>query len=365
MSFLVGTSLLAVVTALACALPGVFVVLRRNSMLVEGIAHAVLPGIVVGYAFTHDLNSPWLIIGAALAGLLVVLGNEWLIRTRLLTGDAPQGLVFPALFAAGIIMISLDFNHVHLHTHVVLIGDLNLAAFEQLVVNGVSVGPQYLYVMLAVLALNVAFITAFYPKLKIATLDEQYASTLGLRTRLLYTSFMFLVSVTVVTAFHAAGAILVISFLVVPAATAHLISRRLSTLLLLTAFFAVLGAKAGFWIAYMLNAATSATMAILYGLMFVSVACINAYWLRARRNRGAGSVSRGVETRQGEPLAPAGQALAMAGPKIINGNGHLPQATLPNGNGVTGHAPIEQGLGTAPGISAAEGSPNKPATPPD
>ena len=285
MSFLVGTSLLAVITALACALPGVFVVLRRNSMLVEGIAHAVLPGIVVGYAFTLDLNSPWLIVGAALAGLVVVLCNEWLIRTGLLTGDAPQALVFPALFAVGIILITLDFSHVHLHTYVVLVGDLNLAAFHQFVVNGVSIGPRYLYVMLAVLIVNIAFITLFYSKLKVTTFDNEFATVLGMRTGLLNTAFMFLVSVTLVTAFHAAGVILVISLLVAPAATAHLISRRLSTMLVLTALFAAGGALAGFWIAYALNAATSASMAVFYGLLFVAVAFIDKLATRIRRYR--------------------------------------------------------------------------------
>ncbi len=285
MSFVLGTSLLAVVTALACALPGAFVVLRKNSMLVEGVAHAVLPGIVVGYALTHDLNSPWLIIGAALAGLLVVLGNEWLIRTGLITGDAPQGLVFPALFAAGVIFITLDFSHVHLHTEVVLIGDLNLAAFHHLMVSGVSIGPRYLYVMLAVLAVNVAFIAVFYPKLKVTTFDNQFATVLGMRTGLLNTVFMFLVSVTIVTAFHAAGAILVISLIVVPAATAHLISHRLSVMLALTALFAILGAVGGFWIAYALNAATSASMAVFYGLVFIAVALIDRLATRVRRHR--------------------------------------------------------------------------------
>ena len=291
MSFIFGTSLLAVVTALACALPGAFVVLRRNSMLVEGIAHAVLPGIVVGYALTHDLNSPLLILGAALAGLVVALCNEWLIRTGLLTGDAPQGLVFPALFAAGIIFITLDFSHVHLHPHVVLVGDLNLAAFQQLIVNGVSIGPRYLYVMLAVLFVNVAFIAIFYHKLKVTTFDHQFATVLGMRTGLLNTSFMFLVSVTVVTAFHAAGVILVISLLVVPAAIAHLISRRLSVMLILTAFIAVVGAIAGFWIAYALNAATSASMAVFFGLLFITVAFIDFLATRVRQYRRAEAAS--------------------------------------------------------------------------
>src|SRR5690606_33279206 len=123
-----------------CALPGTFIVLRKNSMLVDAISHAVLPGIVVGYFFTQDLESPLLIVGAALAGLVVAVGSEWLGRTGLLTGDAPQGLVFPALFSAGVILVTAKFANVHLDTHAVLVGDLNLAAWEQLTVGGVAIG---------------------------------------------------------------------------------------------------------------------------------------------------------------------------------------------------------------------------------
>lgn len=269
MSFVVGATLLAVVTALACALPGAFVVLRRNSMLVDAISHAVLPGIVVGYLFTHDLDSPWLIVGAALAGLIVVLGSEWLTRTGLLIGDAPQGLIFPALFSAGVILITLNFANVHLDTHAVLVGDLNLAAFHPLIVGGVSIGPSHLYVMVGVLALNVAFLTAFYPKLKVTTFDPQFAAAVGMRTGLLNTAFMFLVSVTVTAAFHAAGAILVVALMIVPPATAYLLSRRLPVMIALTAAIAAAGALAGFWIAYTLDAATSAGMAVFYGLLFI------------------------------------------------------------------------------------------------
>ena len=158
MSFALGAALLAVVTALACALPGVFVVLRRNSMLVDGISHAVFPGIVIGFALTGDLSSPLLVLGAALAGLLVAVGSEWLARTGRLTGDAPQGLLFPALFAGGVILVSSRFANVHLDTHVVLVGDLNLASFDHLIVGGRDWGPTYLYLMLAVLLLNAGFI---------------------------------------------------------------------------------------------------------------------------------------------------------------------------------------------------------------
>lgn len=291
MSFILGTTLLAVVTALACALPGTFVVLRKNSMLVDAISHAILPGIVVGYFFTHNLDSPLLILGAALAGLIVVLGSEWLSRTGLLTGDAPQGLVFPALFSMGVILVTLNFANVHLDTHAVLVGDLNLAAWEQLTVGGTSIGPVYLYVMLGVLALNIVFLGAFYSKLKVTTFDAQFATSLGIRAGLLNTAFMFLVSVTVTAAFNAAGAILVIALMIVPPATAYLLSKRLPTMIALSAVIAVIGALAGFWIAYVLDAATSAGMAVFYGILFAAV--FGATRIRRRRfSRTAGEAGR-------------------------------------------------------------------------
>lgn len=284
MSFAVGTALLAAVTAVACALPGVFVVLRKGSMLVDAIAHSVLPGIVVGYYFTQNFDSPVLIIGSALAGLLVVLGAEALARTGLLSGDSPQGLIFPALFSIGVILVSTNFANIHLDTHMVLAGDLNLAAYGQLEVGGVAIGPQYLYVMLAMLVINVVLLTMFYQKLKVTTFDPKFASSLGLRTTMLNTAFMFLVSVTVTAAFNAAGAILVIALMITPPATAYLLSNNLPTMIALTVVVAIVGAFAGFGVAYILNAATSAAMAVFYGAVFIA-ALGGERMMRRRRQR--------------------------------------------------------------------------------
>lgn len=271
MSFALGAALLAVVTALTCALPGVFVVLRRNSMLVDGISHAVFPGIVVGYWLTNDLNSPWLILGAALAGLLVTVGSEWLSRTGLLSGDAPQGLIFPALFAVGVLLVSSRFTNVHLDTHVVLVGDLNLASFEHLIIGGYDFGPTYLYLMLVMLAINIIFLAINYRALKVSTFDPEFAEISGIRTRRLGFGLMFLVAVTVTAAFNAAGAVLVIALVIVPAATAFLFCERLIPLITWTLVIAAVGALAGFQLAYVLDAATSAAMAVFYGLIFAVV----------------------------------------------------------------------------------------------
>ncbi|TRY18818.1 metal ABC transporter permease [Tessaracoccus rhinocerotis] len=271
MSFLVGVVLLAVVTAVACALPGTFMVLRRSSMLVDGISHAVLPGIVLGYFLTRNPDSPWLLLGAALSGLLVVLGSEYLTRTGLIAGDAPQGLVFPALFSVGVILVSLEFSDVHLDTHTVLVGDLNLAGFRQLTVGGLDVGPAALYVMAGVAVLNGAFVWLFYPRLKLATFDPAFARSLGIPTGLLNTALMLLVAVTVTAAFNVAGAILVIALMVVPAASAFLLTKRLSRMIAVTLVIAVGGSFAGFWLAYFLDAPTSAGMAVFQGIVFAAV----------------------------------------------------------------------------------------------
>lgn len=240
-------------------------------MLVDAISHAIFPGIIFGYFLTRNFNSPLLILAAALAGLVVVLGSEWLARTGLLTGDAPQGLIFPALFSAGVILVTLEFANIHLDTHAVLAGDLNIAAWQPLIIAGTHLGPVYLYVMLGVLLINVVFLTLFYSKLKVTTFDPEFATSLGIRSRLLNTAFMFLVSVTITAAFNAAGAILVIALVVVPPATAYLLTTRLPVMIALTALIAIGGALAGFWVAYVLNAATSAGMSLFYGLVFAAV----------------------------------------------------------------------------------------------
>lgn len=271
MSFAAGVAALSIVTAIACAVPGAFVVLRRNSMLVDAVSHAILPGIVVGFWLTRDLESPVLLVGAAISGLLVVLGSEALGRTGLLAGDAPQGLIFPALFSVGVLMVTARFADVHLDTHAVLVGDPNLIAFDRWYIGEVSIGPSYLYLMLGVLALNVAFVGLLWRRLEVTTFDPEFARVSGIRTGLLNMTLMLLVSITVTAAFNAAGAILVVALMIAPPATALLISRRLTVMMAWTVVIAAVGALGGFLVAYYLDAATAAGMSVFYGVLFVIV----------------------------------------------------------------------------------------------
>ena len=278
MTLALSACLLAITTALACAIPGVFVVLKRDSMLIDGIGHAVLPGIAVGYMFTADLNSPWLLLTAALGGLMVALMTEWIGRSGLITNDAALGLIFPALFAAGIILISTHLSHVHLDVHAVLVGDLNLVAFSN---------PRYSLVMLVVAIVNAAFILLCMPRLTTATLDTDFSRVAGIRTRGLHTIFIALVAATATAAFHAAGAMLVIALMVFPAICARLLSNRVPTMLAVACGVALCGAPIGFWLAYHANASTSAFMAVAYAGIFILILGFRFLISPRRRSRSS------------------------------------------------------------------------------
>ena len=205
-----------------------------------------------------------------------------------MTGDAPQSLIFPALFSVGVILITSHFSNVHLDTHAVLVGDLNLAAWNQLTVGGVQLGPVYLYIMLAVLALNVVAIGLVYPQLLASTFDGQFARSICVPVSMLSVAFMFLVSLTVTAAFNAVGAILVIALVVIPAAAAKQLATTVPRMILMAVLLAAVGAVAGFGVAYLLDAPTSATMTVIYGGEFLSC----ALWARRSPRRRPLRVSR-------------------------------------------------------------------------
>lgn len=260
--------LIAAIVAVACALPGVFLVLRRMSLMSDAISHAILLGIVLAFLVTHDLSSPLLITGAALMGVVTVSLVELLHRTRLVHEDAAIGLVFPLLFSIAVILISRLASTIHLDTDAVLLGELAFAPFDRLVIWGYDVGPRALVVMGTILLLNIAFILLCYKELKLATFDPGLAMALGFSPGLIYYALMTMVSVTAVGAFDAVGSILVVALMITPPATAYLLTDRLSIMLLLSAFIGVLSALSGYWLAHLLDASIAGSMATMTGIFF-------------------------------------------------------------------------------------------------
>jgi len=270
--------LIAVVTAVAAALPGTYLVLRRLAMVSDAISHAILPGIVVAFFVTGDLSSPLLVAGAATTGVLTVALIEAVNRSRLVPEDAAIGLVFPALFALGVVLVSRYAGDVHLDTDAVLLGELAFAPFDRFAVSGRDLGPVALWTMGGILLINLAFIAVVFKELKLATIDTGLAAALGLRPALLHYGLMTVVSITAVGAFNSVGSILVVALMIAPPATAYLLAERFGPMLALSALTAAVAAAAGCGFAYLLDVSIAGAMATTCGVLFAA-----AFLLAPRR----------------------------------------------------------------------------------
>jgi hypothetical protein len=172
--------LLVMAVAAACAVPGVFLVLRRLALVGDAISHVLLFGIVIAYFVVKDLQSPWLMVGAAASGVLTVALVEALQRTRLVHGDTAIGLVFPALFALGTLLASMYLRGTHLDVDRVLLGSAEYASRTEPVIVGNSYfGRKPTLIMAGVFLFNVILTVLLYKELKLTTFDPALAATLG------------------------------------------------------------------------------------------------------------------------------------------------------------------------------------------
>ena len=260
--------LLAVLVSVSCALPGTFLVLRQMSLMSDAISHSVLLGIVIGFFITGRIDSPVLLILAAATGILTVSLVELLHQTQLVKEDAAIGVVFPALFSLGVILVTRYAGSVHIDQDVVLLGEIALSPFDRIVFFGWNL-PRALVTMSFILVIALLSMFVFYKELKISTFDVGLATSLGFSPILINYGLMSLVSVTAVGAFAAVGAILVIALMIVPPATAYLLTDRLSTMLILSSLTGAVSAVCGYGVAIKLDASIAGAMATMTGFTFL------------------------------------------------------------------------------------------------
>lgn len=283
--------LTAIFAALACSLVGTFLILRRMAMMADAISHAILPGIVLAYFLANGPNLVMGVLGATLAGIATVVLVESLQRTGLVKSDAAIGIVFPALFAFGTFLVSRYFSHVHLDVDAVLFGEIAFAPFDRLIVAGRDLGSQPLIVLTALTVMNLVLVTLMYKELKLSTFDPGLAASLGFSPVLIHYALMTSVSMTTVGAFAAVGAILVVALLIVPAATAYLLTDRLAVMIVLSAASGVAAAILGYYSAVLFDVSISGMMAVSAGVLFTLAALFSpshglvARTIRRRRLR--------------------------------------------------------------------------------
>jgi len=259
--------LLAVVLiGVACALIGVYVVLRRMAFIGDALSHTVLPGLVVAY-----LNQWNLFAGALLAGVLTAVGIGWLSRRDEIREDTAIGVVFTGMFALGILLMSTLRSFRDL-THI-LFGNILGVSAGDLVLIGAVTG-----LVLLVLAL-------LHKELELTSYDPTHARVIGLDADRLRYVLLVLLALTIVTGIQAVGVVLVSALLITPAAAAALLTRSMPRMLLLASAIAVLSGVAGLYVSFYAEVASGAAIVLLATGCF-GLAWLGRLLLDAPRQRG-------------------------------------------------------------------------------
>ncbi|KEK12524.1 metal ABC transporter permease [Lysinibacillus fusiformis] len=258
------TGLLVGVT---CGIAGVFLILRKMSMIADAISHTVLFGIVMAYIITQSLNGFWMLIGAAVAGILTAYLVQ-LLHSSGIQEDAAIGVVFTSLFAAGVLLITLFASNVHLDVEHVLMGEIAFVPWDRWTVLGLAM-PKAVWMLLLVLVINIVFLLLFFKEMKLATFDPVYAATIGIPVVFLHYGFMTSISFTTVAAFDSVGAILVVAMLIGPAATSYLISKTIKQMFIYSMLFGAGASVIGYYLAKLWDTSIAGMMATTVGLLFI------------------------------------------------------------------------------------------------
>ena len=254
--------------ATACGLLGPFLVLRRMSLLSDAVSHAVLPGIVAVWLVGQTRAPLPVVAGAAAFAVLCVLGIDALRATGLVASDAAIALVFPALFSLGVLGVTRYADGIHLDLDSTIYGEIAFVPFDTVLLGGYEVARSGL-VLAGVVLLNLLLVAALWKELKATTFDPQFGVTVRLRPRLLSRLLLVAVAVTAVAAFDAVGAILVVTLLIVPAATAYLLTDRLAVMVALAVGIGWIGAAAGYAVALPLDSSIAGAMGLVCAACFV------------------------------------------------------------------------------------------------
>ncbi|MFD2670689.1 metal ABC transporter permease [Marinicrinis sediminis] len=250
-----------------CSILGVFLILRKMAMVGDAISHSVLPGIVIAFLISGSRDSLVMLLGAAVLGLVTVFLIQ-LFKNSGVQSDASIGVVFTSLFAIGVVLVSSYTRQIDLDLDCVLYGEIAFIPFHDLTVLGISM-PKAVWGLGLSLLLTVIVVGLFYKQFKICSFDPALAAAVGIPVALFHYLLMGLVSVSTVASFESVGAILVVGMLVIPAATAYLLTDKLSVMMVYSVLTGVTSAVLGYYVAFWLDASIAGCMVTVAGILFV------------------------------------------------------------------------------------------------
>lgn len=274
--FFSGNDLFILLTAILVAVPasilGVFLMMRRLVMVGDAISHAVLPGIVVAYLLTGSRDALPMLIGAAIMGVLTTVFIDFLNRKVRIQEDAAIGTAFTFLFAVGVLLIAFFVgNNTDLDQECVLYGDLETTVLDQKIWNGYLIGTGASMQLIPLNVLIITIILVAFKPLQIWAFNADFGKVKGLKMNRWQLVIMALVSLHAVFSFESVGAIMVVGMLILPAASAYLISGRIRRVLSLSIAIGILGCVGGFFLSRNLNISIAPTIVAVCGVLFMVV----------------------------------------------------------------------------------------------
>lgn len=257
-AFMVRGLIAAVLVGIVCAVVGTYVVLRGMAFFGDALAHAILPGIAVGYLVGGGAREP-LFWWALIAAILSALGIGAISRSTTIKEDTAIGIIFAGAFALGVALISTVRSYTADLTHF-LFGDV------------LGVRTSDLWLILIFGGLVFLIIVAFYKEFMVISFDPILATTLRLPARFLDFLLMILIAVTIVVSLQTVGVALMVAMLVTPAATAYLLTKRLPVMMALAALIASLSGVIGLYLSYYLSIASGSAIVLtctaIFGLIW-------------------------------------------------------------------------------------------------
>jgi manganese/zinc/iron transport system permease protein len=289
--------LIGLCASMACALPGNFLILRKQALIGDAISHVVLPGIVVAFLVTGQVSTWPMMIGAAGAAITAVLLIELIRRVGRIESGAAMGVIFTSMFAAGVLLLEQsDTSQVHLDVEHALFGNLESliwldaegwASFFQ--IKALAGLPVELLRMATVLLAVSAFVYIFWRPLALICFDEPYARTRGIAATALGFALVTLTAIAAVAAFDAVGSIIVIAMIICPPATARLMVNSLRSQVIYSQVLAIMATVLGYmfagyvplWLGFSNTLSAAGMIASMSG---VFLACAALFGPHRRRN---------------------------------------------------------------------------------
>ncbi|MCK2156056.1 metal ABC transporter permease [Exiguobacterium sp. 17-1] len=242
----------SVMVGIICGVIGCFIILRGMSLMGDAISHAVLPGVAISYLLGINF-----FIGAVATGLLTALGIGFVSQNSRIKNDTAIGILFTSAFALGIILISFLRSSSDLYH--ILFG------------NVLAVRPSDMWMTLAIGLIVLGAIFLFYKELLVTSFDPTMAAAYGLSTRLIHYLLMTMLTLVTVASLQTVGIILVVAMLITPAATAYLLTNRLSRMIFLSAGLGTISSVVGLYFSFTYNLSSGASIVLVATVLFALV----------------------------------------------------------------------------------------------